>query len=47
LSSNPLIQKYITNIENPNPIRGLRVLSFSIVEEIIAKVVLVKGLFQV
>jgi hypothetical protein len=37
LSSNPLIQKYITNIEKPNPIHGLYVLSFSIVEEILAK----------
>jgi hypothetical protein len=37
LSSNPLIQKYITNIENPNPIHGLCVLTFSIVEQIVAK----------
>jgi hypothetical protein len=47
LSSNPLIQKYITNIEKPNPTCGLRVLFFSIVEEILAKVILVKGFFQV
>ncbi len=37
LSSNRLIQKYITNIEKPNPIHGLCVLSFSIVKEILAK----------
>jgi hypothetical protein len=37
LSSNPLIQKYINNIEKPNSIHGLCVLSFSIVEEIVAK----------
>jgi len=37
LSSNPLIQKYITNIEKPNPTHGLCVLSSSIVEEILAK----------
>jgi hypothetical protein len=37
LFSNPLIQKYITNIEKPNPIHGLCVLSSSIVEEIFAK----------
>jgi hypothetical protein len=38
LSSNPLIQKYITNIEKPNPTHGLCVLSFSIVKEILAKI---------
>jgi hypothetical protein len=37
LSSNPLIQKYITNIEKPNPTHGLCVLSSSIVEEILEK----------
>jgi hypothetical protein len=37
LSSNPLVQKYISNIEKPNPIHGLCVLSSSIVEEILAK----------
>jgi hypothetical protein len=37
LSSNPFIQKYITNIEKPNPTHGLCVLSSSIVEEILAK----------
>ncbi len=37
LSSNPLIQEYITNIEKPNPTHGLCVLSSSIVEEILAK----------
>jgi hypothetical protein len=37
LSSNPLIQKYITNIEKPNPTHGLCVLFSSIVEEIFAK----------
>jgi len=37
LSSNPLIQKYITNIEKPNPPHGLCVLSSSIVEKILAK----------
>jgi hypothetical protein len=37
LSSNPLIQKYITNIEKPNPTHGLCVLPSSIVEEILAK----------
>jgi hypothetical protein len=37
LSTNPLIQKYITNIEKPNLTHGLCVLSFSIVEEILAK----------
>jgi hypothetical protein len=37
LSSNPLIQKYITNIEKPNPTHGLCVLCFSIVEEILTK----------
>jgi len=47
LSSNPLIQKYITNIDKPNPIHGLCVLFSSIVEKILAKLVLVKGLFQV
>jgi hypothetical protein len=35
--SNPLIQKYITNIEKPNSIHGLCFLSFSIVEEILTK----------
>jgi hypothetical protein len=35
LSSNPLIQKYVTNIEKPNPIHGLCVLSSSIVKEIL------------
>jgi hypothetical protein len=39
LSSNPLIQKYITNIDKPNPTHGLCVLSFSIVEEILAKII--------
>ena len=38
LSSNPLIQKYITNIEKPNPTHGLYVLSSSIVEKILAKI---------
>jgi hypothetical protein len=38
LSSNPLIQKYITNIEKPNPTHGLCVLCFSIVEEILTKI---------
>jgi hypothetical protein len=38
LCSNPLIQKYITNIEKLNPIHGLCVLSSSIVEEILAKI---------
>jgi hypothetical protein len=33
LSSNPLIQKYITNIEKPNPIHGLCVLSSLIVRK--------------
>jgi hypothetical protein len=37
LSSNRLIQKYITNIEKPNPTHGLCVLFSSIVEEILAK----------
>jgi len=37
LSLNPLIQKYITNIEKPNPTHGLCVLSSSIVKEILAK----------
>jgi len=37
LFSNPLIQKYITNIEKPNPTHGLCVLSSSIVEELLAK----------
>ncbi len=37
LSSNPLIQKYITNIEKPNPTHGLYVLSSSIVEKIFTK----------
>jgi len=37
LSSNPLIKKYITNIEKPNPTHGLCVLSSLIVEEIFAK----------
>jgi len=37
LSSNPLIQKYITNIKKPNPTHKLCVLSFSIVKEILAK----------
>jgi hypothetical protein len=37
LSLNPLIQKYITNIEKLNPTHGLCVLSSSIVEEILAK----------
>ncbi len=38
LSSNPLIQKYITNIEKPNPTHGLCVLCSSIVEEILTKI---------
>jgi hypothetical protein len=38
LSSNPLIQKCITNIEKPNLTHGLCVLSFSIVEEIFTKI---------
>jgi hypothetical protein len=38
LSSNPLIQKYISNIEKPNSTHGLCVLSSSIVEEILAKI---------
>jgi hypothetical protein len=33
----PFIQKYMTNIEKPNPIHGLCVLSSSIIEEILAK----------
>jgi hypothetical protein len=37
LFSNPLIQKYITTIEKPNPTHGLCVLSFSIIEEILVK----------
>jgi hypothetical protein len=37
LFSNPLIQKYFTNIEKPNPTHGLCLLFFSIVEEILAK----------
>jgi hypothetical protein len=37
LSSNPLIQKYITNIKKPNPTHGLCVLFSFIVEEILAK----------
>ncbi len=37
LSSNPLIQNYITNIEKPNPTHGLCVLSSSIVEKILGK----------
>jgi hypothetical protein len=37
LSSNPLMQKNITNIEKPNPTHGLCVLSSFIVEEILAK----------
>jgi len=38
LSSNPLIQKYINNIEKPNPTHGLCVLFSFIVEEILAKI---------
>jgi hypothetical protein len=38
LSSNPLIQKYIINIEKPNPTHGLCVLFSSIVEKILAKI---------
>jgi hypothetical protein len=38
LSSNPLIQKYITNIEKPNPIHGLCVLFSSIIEKIFTKI---------
>jgi hypothetical protein len=37
LFSNPFVQKYITNIEKPNPTHGLCVLSSSIVEEIFTK----------
>jgi hypothetical protein len=37
LSSNTLIQKYITNIDKPNPIHGLCVLSSSIVKKILKK----------
>jgi hypothetical protein len=37
LSSNPLIQKYITNIEKPNPTHELCVLFFSVMKEILAK----------
>jgi hypothetical protein len=37
LSSNPLIQKYITNIEKPNLTQELCVLSSSIVKEILTK----------
>jgi len=37
LSSNPLMQKNITNIEKPNPTHGLCVSSFLIVEEILTK----------
>jgi len=37
LFSNPLIQKYITNVEKPNPTPGLYVLFSSIVKEILAK----------
>jgi len=36
LFSNPLIQKYITNIEKPNPTHGLCVLSSLIVKKILA-----------
>jgi hypothetical protein len=46
LSSNPLIQKYITNIEKPNPTHGLCVLSSSIVEEILAKISIGKRPFS-
>jgi hypothetical protein len=42
LFSNPLIQKYITNIEKPNPIHGLLVLFSFIVEEILAKIGIVE-----
>jgi hypothetical protein len=38
LSSNPLIQKYITNIEKPNPTHGLCVLFSSIIKEILTKI---------
>ncbi len=38
LFSNPLIQKYVTNIEKPNPTHGLCVLCSSILEEILAKI---------
>jgi hypothetical protein len=37
LSSNPLIQKYFTNIEKQNPPHGLCVLSSLIVKQIFAK----------
>jgi len=37
LSSNSFIQKYITNIETPNPTHALCVLSSSIVKKILAK----------
>jgi hypothetical protein len=37
LFSNPVIQKYITNIEKSNPTHGLHVLFFSIVKEIFVK----------
>jgi len=38
LFSNPLTQKYVTNIEKPNPIHGLCVLCSSILKEILAKI---------
>jgi len=38
LFSNPFIQKYITNIEKPNPTHELCVLSSSIVKEILVKI---------
>jgi hypothetical protein len=47
LSSNPLIQKYITNIEKPNPTHGLFVFSSSVVEEIFAKISTSERPFQV
>jgi hypothetical protein len=47
LSSNPLIQKYITNIKKPNPTHKLCVLSFSIVKEILAKTSIDERPFQV
>jgi hypothetical protein len=46
LSSNPLIQKYTTNIEKPNPTHGLCVLSSSIVEEIFVKTSISKRPFS-
>ncbi len=46
LFSNPFVQKYINNIEKPNPTHGLCVLSSSIVEEIFAKTSTNEGPFS-